>query len=55
LGIYVWAVSKRGCWSRASGYFINPLVNVLLGVLASGAPESRQWIAVGLAALESPG
>jgi chloramphenicol-sensitive protein RarD len=51
-GIYVWAVSNGRVLESSLGYFINPLVNVLLGVLGLGERlNPRQWIAVGLAAL----
>lgn len=51
-GIYVWAVSNGRVVEASLGYFINPLVNVLLGVLGLGERlNPRQWTAVGLATL----
>lgn len=49
--IYVWAVNEDYVVETSLGYFINPLVNVLLGVLALHEQLRRgQWLAVGLAA-----
>ncbi len=49
--IYVWAVTHDQVVEASLGYFINPLVNVLLGVLVLRERLSRaQWIAVALAA-----
>lgn len=51
-GIYVWAVSNGRVVEASLGYFINPLVNVLLGVLVLGERlNPRQWLAVGFAAV----
>ena len=50
-GVYVWAVSNGRVLETSLGYFIGPLVNVLLGVGALGERLNlRQWTAVGLAA-----
>jgi len=50
-GIYIWAVTHGRVVEASLGYFINPLVNVLIGVLVLGERLNRvQWIAVGLAA-----
>lgn len=50
-GIYVWAVSAGRIVDASLGYFINPLVNVLLGVLVlHERPRPRQWLAVAIAA-----
>lgn len=50
-GLYVWAVSNGRVLEASLGYFIGPLVNVLLGVLVLGERlNPRQWIAVALAA-----
>jgi len=49
---YVWAVNNERMLEASLGYYINPLVNVLLGMLLLGERLRRlQWIAVGLAAL----
>lgn len=50
--IYVYAVQERHILATSVGYYINPLVNVLLGTLVLGERlSSRQWLAVGLAAI----
>ena len=49
-GVYIWAVHAGRVLEASLGYFINPLVNVLLGVLFLGeALTRRQRVAVGLA------
>jgi chloramphenicol-sensitive protein RarD len=49
--LYVWAVVHGHVVEASLGYYINPLVNVLLGVLVLGERLSRpQQLAVGLAA-----
>jgi chloramphenicol-sensitive protein RarD len=49
--VYVWAVTHGHVVESSLGYFINPLVNVLLGVaLLSERLTGAQWIAVALAA-----
>lgn len=50
--VYVWAVNNDRMLEASLGYYINPLVNVLLGLLILGERLRRlQWLAVGLAAL----
>jgi len=50
--IYVWAVHSHRVIEASLGYFINPLFNVLLGVLVlHERPRPVQWLALGLAAL----
>ncbi|SNT04732.1 EamA family transporter RarD [Pseudomonas segetis] len=50
--VYVWAVNHGRMLEASLGYYINPLINVLLGLLILGERLRRlQWIAVGLAAL----
>lgn len=50
-GLYIWGVNSGHVVETSLGYFINPLVNVLLGVAVLGERLRRaQWIAVGLAA-----
>jgi chloramphenicol-sensitive protein RarD len=48
---YIWAVMNGHVIESSLGYFINPLVNVLLGVAVLSERLTRaQWIAVALAA-----
>jgi chloramphenicol-sensitive protein RarD len=50
--IYVWGVNSGFIVETSLGYFINPLVSVLLGVLfLRERLRAMQWIAVGLAAM----
>ncbi|WP_372524816.1 EamA family transporter RarD [Piscinibacter sp.] len=50
--VYVWAVNNHHVVDSSLGYFINPLVNVLLGyVVLHERLRRAQWAAVGLAAL----
>lgn len=50
--LYVWGVTHGHVVESSLGYFINPLVNVLLGVLVLRESLRRvQWIAVGIATL----
>ena len=50
--IYVWAVSNGHVVEASLGYFINPLLNVVLGVMVLKERLNRaQWFAVGLAGL----
>lgn len=49
-GVYVWAVNAGFVVEGSLGYFINPLVSVLLGVVFLREKlRSAQWIPVGLA------
>ncbi len=49
--VYVWAVLNGHVLDSSLGYFINPLVNVVLGVaLLSERLSAAQWTAVALAA-----
>ena len=49
--IYVWAVSEHRVVEASLGYFINPIVNVALGVAVLGERlRPVQWTAVALAA-----
>ena len=53
--IYIWAVNHGHVVETALGYFINPLVSVLLGVVFLGERLRRgQWIAVAIAASAVP-
>lgn len=50
--VYIWGVNNGHVVETALGYFINPLVTVLMGVLILGERLRRlQWMAVGVAAL----
>lgn len=49
---YVYAVANGHVLEASLGYFINPLVNVLLGVIVLSERLNRaQWVSVGLAAV----
>ena len=49
--VYVWAVNNGRMVEASLGYYINPLVNVLLGMMVLGERLRRlQWLAVALAA-----
>lgn len=49
--VYVWGVANDRVVETSLGYFINPLVNVLLGVIVLSERLNRaQWIAVAFAA-----
>ena len=49
--LYVWAVNAGRLLDASLGYFINPLVNVLLGyAVLHERPRPLQWAAVALAA-----
>jgi chloramphenicol-sensitive protein RarD len=51
-GVYIWAVQNNHVVEASLGYFINPLVSVLFGVVLLGERLRRlQWWAVALAAL----
>lgn len=48
--VYVWAVNNGHVLEASLGYFINPLVNVLLGVIVLRERlNATQWLAVGSA------
>ena len=50
--VYVWSVTHHHIVESSLGYYINPLVNVLLGVLVlRERPNAVQWSAIALAAL----
>ncbi len=49
--IYIWAVNNGRVVDASLGYFINPIVNVLLGyVLLHERLRTLQWCAIGIAA-----
>jgi chloramphenicol-sensitive protein RarD len=50
--VYIWGVNNGHVVETALGYFINPLVTVLMGVFILGERLRRwQWVAMGVAAL----
>lgn len=50
--VYVWAIQQNEVYAASLGYYINPLVNILLGTLILKERLSRaQWIAVAIAAV----
>ncbi len=50
--VYVWSVTHNHIVDTSLGYYINPLVNVLLGVVVLHERLNRaQWTAIALAAL----
>ena len=50
--IYIWAIYHDHILAASLGYYLNPLLNVLLGLFLLGErPRPVQWIAVALAAL----
>lgn len=51
-GLYIWGVNHGHVVETALGYYINPILSILLGVVLLGERLGRlQWAAVGLAAL----
>ncbi len=49
--VYIWAIQTGEVFAASLGYYINPLINVLLGTLLLGERLSaRGWTAVGIAA-----
>jgi chloramphenicol-sensitive protein RarD len=51
-GLYIWAVNAGHVVETSLGYFINPLLSVVLGVAVLGERLGKlQWLAVALAAL----
>lgn len=48
--VYVWAIQRGEVYAASLGYYINPLVNVLLGTMLLSEKLSRlQWTAVAIA------
>lgn len=51
-GTYIYSVSVGNVLEASLGYFINPLMTVLVGVIVLGERLSRlQWVAIGLGAI----
>ncbi len=50
--VYVWAIQHGDVYAASLGYYINPLVNVLLGTVMLKERLTRlQWLAVAIAAV----
>ena len=50
--VYIWAIMAGEVYATSIGYYLNPLLNVLLGTVVLGERLSnRQWLAVAIAAL----
>ncbi|WP_324075033.1 MAG: EamA family transporter RarD [Erythrobacter sp.] len=50
--VYIWAIMASEVYATSIGYYLNPLINVLLGTLVLGEKLShRQWLAVSIAAI----
>jgi len=49
-GLYIWAVNAGHVVESSLGYFINPLLNVVLGVLLGERLNRMQWMSVAIAA-----
>ncbi len=48
--VYIWAIQSGNVYAASLGYYINPLVNVLLGTMLLGERLTRlQWLAVAIA------
>lgn len=49
--IYTWAIMQNQVYATSLGYYLNPLLNVLLGTVFLGERLSKpQWLAVAIAA-----
>ena len=50
-GVYIWAINNGRVIEASLGYYINPLMSVVLGALFVGERlRAAQWLAVGIAA-----
>ncbi|WP_444902503.1 EamA family transporter RarD [Microbulbifer sp. SSSA007] len=50
--VFIWAINNGHLLESSLGYYINPLINIVLGVLFLGEKLRRlQWLAVALAAM----
>ncbi|MCW2809871.1 MAG: hypothetical protein JWP61_329 [Friedmanniella sp.] len=51
-GVYIWAVNHGHVVETSLGYYINPILSILVGVIVLHERMARlQWVSVGLAAL----
>jgi chloramphenicol-sensitive protein RarD len=51
-GVYIWAVNAHHVVEASLGYFINPIVSILFGVVLLGERlRPLQWVAVGIAVI----
>ena len=49
--VYIWAIIEGHVYATSLGYYLNPLLNVLLGTMLLGEKLSKwQWLAVAIAA-----
>jgi chloramphenicol-sensitive protein RarD len=49
-GVYIWGVNNHHVIETSLGYFINPLLTILLGVIVlKESLRPQQWVAVGIA------
>ena len=49
--VYIWAISQNQVYAASLGYYLNPLLNVLLATVFLGERLTRwQWLAVAVAA-----
>ena len=49
--VYIWAIVEGSVYAASLGYYLNPLLNVLLGTMLLGEKLSKwQWLAVAIAA-----
>jgi len=49
--VYIWAIVEGNVYATSLGYYLNPLLNVLLGTMLLGEKLSKwQWFAVAIAA-----
>lgn len=50
--VYIYAITSNQVYATSIGYYLNPLLNVLLGTMILGEKLSKwQWLAVAIAAL----
>jgi chloramphenicol-sensitive protein RarD len=51
-GVYVYSIASNQALEASLGYYINPLISVVMGIVMLGEKPSRaQWVAISLAAL----